>query len=141
MKNILVVLIISALAAVSQAKEQSYTSHCFVQPCKIEGDFDGDGKLDTAELVEGAAKKRGIQIKFSSGKSAVVGAGTKLDKGGDDFIWMTTWQLHKGKIEKSKGAGKAPKAKGDSLLVAEEYVKSAYIYWDGAKLKWYPQEQ
>lgn len=119
---------------------QDYKPHCFAQPCSIKGDFDGDGKEDTAELVE-KQHKRGIRVKFGSGKEVVVGAGNKEVKGLKDLMWMNIWELHKGQIEKSaiKGAAKPPSVKGDSLKLSEEFASSGILYWDGKQFKWYQQ--
>ncbi|WP_210415611.1 hypothetical protein [Bdellovibrio sp. ZAP7] len=114
--------------------------HCFAQPCSIKGDFDGDTKEDVADLVENS-NKRGIRIKFGSGKQVIIGAGEKSIKGLTDLMWMNLWELHKGPIEKAtiKGSGKAPSAKGDTLKLSEEFATSGTLYWDGKEFKWYPQ--
>lgn len=126
----------------AHAKDSSYKAHCFTQPCSIEGDFDGDGLKDRAELIETTDHKKGIEVKFANGKKAVIGAGNKIGNGGVDFLWMDVWSLHKGKIEKpNKKAAKPPTPKGDSLQVAQEFKSSAIIYWTGSKFDWYQLEK
>ncbi|UYL07750.1 hypothetical protein B9G69_011905 [Bdellovibrio sp. SKB1291214] len=135
-------LILMCSFSCSAFAKGDYKSHCFTQPCFIEGDFDGDGMKDRAELVE-ADHKKGIEFTLHSGKTVVVGAGNKIGKGREDFLWMDKWELHKKetKIEKpNKKAAKPPTPKGDSLLVAQEWKSSAIIYWNGKKFDWYQLE-
>ncbi len=131
-------ILISILA--SSIVQAQVKPHCFAQPCSIQGDFDGDKKEDTAELVENQ-HQRGIRVKFGNGKEVLVGAGNKEIKGLNDLKWMNTWELHKGPIEKAtlKGSKKAPTAKGDTLKLSEEYATSGTLYWDGKEFKWYLQ--
>jgi hypothetical protein len=140
MKNIAIILLMS-LTINAYAKDTAYKAHCFTQPCFIEGDFVGDGKMDRAELIETTDHKKGIEVKLATGKKVTVGAGNKIGQGGDDFMWMDLWSLHKGKIEKpNKKAAKPPTPKGDSLQVAQEFKSSAIIYWNGSKFDWYQLE-
>ena len=110
-----------------------------MKPCEIKGDFDGDGKQDRAVLVENGSQK-GIQFKFATGSTALIGAGENIGSSGADMEWMDHWHLYKGKIE--QGATKTnppPNTKGDSILVEKSASASGVVYWDGSKLKWYQQ--
>lgn len=115
--------------------------NCFAKPCEIAGDFDGDGKKDSAKLVRAnlGEKKKGIQIHLATGKTTLIGAGKAFGNGGDDFSWMNTWSLHKGKIEQGTEDGAPPKPKGQSLSVGKDGSASAVIYWDGKQFHWYQQ--
>src|SRR3954465_13670175 len=67
-----------------QVRDKGLEISTKLNPSHLIGDFDGDGKSDTAVLVKNKAGKIGIAITNSrSGKVFVVGAGTTLGNGGD----------------------------------------------------------
>jgi hypothetical protein len=113
-----------------------------IKPSYLEGDFDGDGNMDTAVLVkERSTNKVGIAIVNSTTrKVTILGAGTAIGHGGDDFEWMDSW-----KIYSKKRAAHAPsetsvsRLRGDALLVEKNEAASALIYWNGRKYVWSQQ--
>src|SRR6202008_4854417 len=66
-----------------------------INPFYQRGDFDGDGRVDVAVLVKSiATNKVGIAIVHSKDASThLIGAGTPLGNGGDDFAWMDAWHV------------------------------------------------
>jgi hypothetical protein len=77
-------------ALTSGALVKKYELSSRIDPSFIEGDFNGDGKLDTAVLVkERSTGKIGIAIVHgATGKVVILGAGVGIGNGGDDFEWM-----------------------------------------------------
>src|SRR5262249_31360695 len=67
-----------------------------IHPSHLEGDFDGDRKMDTAVLVkERSTGKLGIAIVHdATGKVGILGAGIAIGNGGDDFEWMDSWKVY-----------------------------------------------
>jgi len=67
-----------------------------MNPSYLEGDFDGDGKMDTAVLMkERSTGKVGIAIGHgATGKVTILGAGSGVGNGGDDFEWMDSWRVY-----------------------------------------------
>jgi hypothetical protein len=61
-----------------------------VNPFYLRGDFDGDGKIDLAVLVDQRSTgKSGIAIIHGvRSKVTILGAGVGIGSGGDDFEWM-----------------------------------------------------
>lgn len=61
-----------------------------VKPFSLRGDFNGDGKADIAVLVkQRSTGKLGIAIiDRVTNKVTILGAGTAVGNGGDDFEWM-----------------------------------------------------
>jgi hypothetical protein len=113
-----------------------------IKPSYLEGDFNGDGRMDVAVLVkERSSGKIGIAIvPGTTEKVTILGAGIGIGNGGDDFEWMDSWQVY----SKTRGAH-APGEKsvlhlrGDALLVEKSEAASALIYWNGKKYVWSQQ--
>lgn len=108
----------------------------------LHGDFNGDGKLDMAVLI--TEKKSGQQgiafVHSNSSLPLVVGTGTTLGNGSDDFNWLDAWSLcGKQPIQQGASDEKPPLLRGDALLVQKLEAASALIYWDGKAHRWYQQ--
>jgi hypothetical protein len=98
----------------------------------LRGDFDGDKKPDIAVLVKDKQTgKLGIAISHSSsGKVFVIGAGTNLSNGGDNFDWADTWKMYpKNNPDKIRGLI----LKGDALIVTKSESGGGLIYWNGTR--------
>ena len=107
-----------------------------MNPFYLRGDFDGDSKIDVAALVkERSTGKFGIAIVHgSTGKVTILGAGTAIGNGGDDFEWMDFWRIHA--RDHATDETSAPKLRGDALLVSKSEAASALIYWNGKRYVW-----
>jgi hypothetical protein len=112
-----------------------------LNPFYLHGDFDGDGRRDTAILVRAnASGKHGIALALSSGRIMIAGAGQEIGNGGDDFGWMDAWHVYrKGPVEPGAAGGAPPKLRGDALMIIRTESASALLWWDGRKLRWYQQ--
>lgn len=108
----------------------------------LRGDFNGDSSNDIAVLVtEKTSNKLGIIVlHFGTNDTFILGAGKIVGNGGDDFNWMTNWDV-KRKEKVGQGAdGKPPPILiGESLFVEKAESASAIICWDGRKYIWYQQ--
>ena len=98
-----------------------------LNPFYQRGDFDGDGKADVAVLVKSiATNKVGVLIAHSKDGSAhLVGAGTPLGNGGDDFAWMDAWH-----VDAAEGAQR------ERLVLEKTESASGVVRWDGRKYLW-----
>ena len=113
-----------------------------MNPSYLEGDFNGDGKMDVAVLVkERSAGKLGIAIVHgTTGKVTILGAGSGIGNGGDDFEWMDSWQVYpKTRATHAAGETGVPHLRGDALLVEKSEAASALIYWNGKRYVWSQQ--
>ena len=110
-----------------------------LNPFYLHGDLDGDGKADLAVLVkQRSTGKLGIAIVHgSTNKVTILGAGTSVGNGGDDFEWMDSWEIY-AKDRATKGTI-TPKLHGDALLVSKSEAASALIYWNGKRYVWFQQ--
>ena len=113
-----------------------------INPSYLEGDFNGDGKMDVAVLVkERYTGKVGVAIvSGTTSKVTILGAGTSIGNGGDDFEWMDSWQVYS-KTRAVHAAGKTSlrHLRGDALLVEKSEAANALIYWNGKRYVWSQQ--
>jgi len=126
-----------AIANGSLAKE--YELSFRISLFYLRGDFDGDGKPDVAVSVkQRSTGKLGVAIiNGATGKVTILGAGTAIGNGGDDFEWMDSWERYsKGRVAKGKSI---PKLRADALLVSKSKAASALIYWNGQRYVWLQQ--
>ena len=113
-----------------------------MNPFYLSGDFNGDGKIDVAVLVkQRSTGKLGIAIVHGkSDKITMLGAGTAIGNGGDDFDWMDSWQVYsKDRVARGAGGTSVPHLRGDALLVSKSEAASALIYWNGKRYVWHQQ--
>ncbi len=130
-------LIDRAIANGSLAKKYEL---CYrMSPSYLSGDFDGDSKMDVTVLVkERTTGKLGIAIIHgATGKVTILGAGTTIGNGGDDFEWMDSWQIYA--KDRATGETSVPKLHGDALLVSKSEAASGLIYWNGKRYVWLQQ--
>ncbi|MEK6285427.1 MAG: hypothetical protein AABO57_06780 [Acidobacteriota bacterium] len=121
-------------------RQYDFSSH--LKPSYLRGDFDGDGKPDVAILVKHkTSRKVGIAVCHSStNKILLIGAGTTVGNGGDNFDWMDIWNVTpKASAAKKVGKARAALLKGDALHVEKSESASALIYWNGRKYVWHQQ--
>lgn len=121
---------------------EKYVFSTRVNPFYIQGDFNGDGKLDCAILVkQKSSGKLGIAIVHAGTNNIkVLGAGRDFGNGGDDFSWMDAWYAYsKGAVSLGVGEGPAPKLKGDALMLIKTESASSLVYWVGTQYRWYQQ--
>jgi hypothetical protein len=130
-------MIDKAIANESLAKK--YELSYRMNPSYQRGDLDGDGKIDVAVLVkERLTEKIGIAIiNGATDKVTIVGAGTAIGNGGDDFEWMDSWEIYS--KDRIANGTSVPKLRGDALLVSKSEAASALIYWNGKRYVWLQQ--
>src|SRR6266576_1733169 len=130
-------MIDKAIANESLAKK--YELSYRIKPSYLRGDFDGDNKIDLAVLVKERSRgKIGIAIiKGVNDKVTVLGAGTAIGNGSDDFEWMDSWEIYS-KARIASGTS-IPKLRGDALIVSKSEAASALIYWNGKRYVWLQQ--
>ena len=108
-------------------------------PSCLIADFNGDGKVDVAVLVkQRSTGKLGLAIIHGATNTVtILGAGTPMGNGGDDFAWMDSWQIYsKARAAHAKRESGMPRIRGDALLVSKTEAASALIYWNGKRYVW-----
>ena len=113
-----------------------------INPYFLQGDFNGDGRLDVAALIEHKrTMQQGIAILHAgSTNPIVVGAGREIGNGGADFSWLDAWSIDARRSIPADAGAKAPLAlRGDALLVQKLESASGLIYWDGRTYQWRQQ--
>jgi hypothetical protein len=129
-----------ALTNVSAGNKYDLSFH--MNPSYLEGEFNGDGKIDVAVLIkERLSGKLGIAIVDGTiGKVTILGAGIGIGNGGDDFEWMDFWKVYsKTRAAHVAGETSVPHLRGDALLVERSEAASALIYWNGKRYVWSQQ--
>jgi hypothetical protein len=111
----------------------TYQLHFGINPFYQRGDFDGDGATDIAVLVRHRSTgKTGIAFVHRTSKSwHVVGAGSPLDNGGDDFSWLGIWR-----VEPGARLTEVPGFRAEVLYVEKPESAGALLYWDGKRYRW-----
>ena len=121
---------------------KKYEVSFHLSPFYLRGDFNGDGKIDVAALVkQRSTGKLGIAIVHGEAeKATILGAGTAIGNGGDDFEWMDSWQVYsKDRVALEGGEKSLPHLRGDALLVSKSEAGSALIYWNRKHYVWLQQ--
>jgi hypothetical protein len=127
----------TAITNGSLGKKYEVSFH--LSPFYLRGEFDGDHKIDIAVLVkQRSTGKLGIAIIHGlANKVTILGAGTAIGNGDDDFEWMDNWEIYtKEAGAKAAGAQSLPHLRGDALLVSKSEAASALIYWNGKRYVW-----
>src|SRR6266496_696214 len=122
------------------AKDYEVSFH--VNPFYLRGDFNGDGEVDVAVLVKQySTGKVGIAIIHGrTNKVAILGAGTHVGNGGNDFEWMDYWQVYpKGRVARGTREPSVPRLHGEALLVGKSEAASGLIHWDGKRYVWFQE--
>ena len=114
----------------------TYALSTRINPYFLQGDFNGDGRLDVAVLVvQKRTMQQGIAILHAGSMTPiVVGAGREIGNGGDDFSWLDAWS-----VSARDTRGKNAPARADALLVQKLESASGLIYWDGSAYRWRQQ--
>lgn len=127
----------------SSSEHEAYALTDRVNPFYLQADFNGDGEMDTAVLVqEKTTGKQGILVAhIGAAEHYILGAGNPIGNGGDDFSWLDAWQVYpQGEVAKSPYVDAAPPTlRGDALLVIKLEAASGIIYWTGTEYGWYQQ--
>lgn len=113
-----------------------------LNPSYLSADFNGDGNIDVAMLVnQRSTGKVGIAMVHAVVNNVLIlGAGTPIGNGGDDFAWMDSWQVYsKGRAAHGEGETGVTRLRGDALLVGKSEAASALIYWNGKRYVWLQQ--
>ncbi len=105
-----------------------FTYH--LNPFYLRGDFNGDSKPDIAILIkETKTKKIGILVIHSDSRHFfILGAGSKIGNGGDDFRWLGVWTIRTNIEEKNQ--------KGEGIYVEKPESAGGLIYWTGDQYVW-----
>lgn len=105
------------------------TESCFLSPCALHLDLDDDGGPDEAQLVDSNGKK-GIRVKFATGRLVLIGAGHDFGNAGDDAAVFDAWR-----VVKRETLDRALPA-GDALLLEKSMSASGMIYCPEARCLW-----
>ncbi len=104
---------------------------CFISPCELQGEFDGDKKQDRATLIH-VGKKHGIRVKFGNGK-------TVMSMEPYEGVLFERWSRHKGKSQQGTSKELFPNLKSDSILIEYDGKGSALLCWNNSKFETYAQ--
>ncbi len=121
---------------------RDYALSVRINPFLLQGDFNGDGRLDVAVLVvHRRSRASGLAILHAGTQQPLfVGAGRSIGNGGDDFSWMDAWSVFSGASAPQGADGLAPpELRGDALFVEKLESASAILYWDGEAYQWHQQ--
>ncbi len=119
-----------------------YSLSTRLNPFLVQGDFNGDAKLDLAILVQHKESGAAGVVIVHAGQSDfhVLGAGTSVGNGGDDFHWMNAWNVFsRGPVSQGADSASPPELQGDALRVQKLEAASGVIYWNGSSYQWYQQ--
>lgn len=119
-----------------------YALRANLNPYFLQGDFNGDDRLDTAVMIrEKSTGKDGIAVVHGPGDVHVLGAGRDTGGRGDNYDWLDAWYVfQRGPVDQGIGEeATPPRLVGDALMVIKTEAASALIYWNGKHYEWYQQ--
>jgi hypothetical protein len=107
---------------------KGYALDARLNPWYLRGDFDGDGKADTALLIKHKASgKTGIAIVHAGATPlAILGAGKEFGNGGDEFSWMDAWYV----------VPDAAKSGAEALALIRTESGGGIAHWNGKRYVW-----
>ena len=120
----------------SKGPRDQYEIGCYLNPFYLRGNFDARGQLDLAVLVtERSSGKRGILVVHRPGLAHfVLGAGTEIGSGGDDFDWLNVW--HVDAAPRSETGQPEAGFVGEVLNLVRLESASGWVGWNGRKYVW-----
>jgi hypothetical protein len=122
-------------------ESQSLELSLRINPFLWQGDFDGDNATDVAVMVKRVSDgKEGIAVLWRKrAVPTVLGAGTDIGNGGDDFSWVDFWGVEeRGSLQESYYADTI-KLEADALIVSKEASASGLIYFVAGEPRWQQQ--
>lgn len=126
----------------SPSRASSLEVCAFVNPFYQRWDFDGDGVVDLAVLVqEKQGGRRGIAVVRGGSSSIVpIGIGHPVGAGGGDLRWMDAWLvLDKQAMAKQRleFRGKwGSSFRGEALVLKKTESASGLVGWNGDSFVW-----
>lgn len=104
-----------------------------LNPYFLTGYFDGDSLADVAvQIQERGGGRRGVaMLHRGSGRPVILGAGTPVGNGGDDWSWLWVWR-----VEEPEGHDEPARRGRQLLLVEKPESASGYLWWDGSGYRW-----
>jgi hypothetical protein len=124
----------------AEARSHAISTH--INPYYLQGDFNGDGQLDSAILVvEKRTGKKGVAIIHSGSRRLhLFGAGRDWGNGSDDFPGLNAWYVYRrGEVAQGATDKPPPRLVGSALMLIKTESASALLYWDGKRYRWYQQ--
>jgi hypothetical protein len=123
------------------SKSQQLELSLRLNPFVWQGDFDGDKALDVAVLVKRSSDgKEGIAVLWrNEATPTVVGAGTSIGGGGDDFSWVEYWGVEESGSLHEGSYAETIRLDADALLVTKEGSATGLIYFVDRKPQWQQQ--
>jgi hypothetical protein len=116
------------------AKEHGLTLSRRINPFLQRGDFDGDGRRTWRCSSRSAGGKVGIVVLHRASSDAhVLGAGSPLGNGGDDFEWMDIWSVE---APAASGDTKARRRAAEALRLEKEGAGGGLVSFEGGRYRW-----
>jgi hypothetical protein len=79
-------------------------------------------------------------VALQAGRVDILGAGTALGNGSDNFDWLDHWYTYtNAPVPRGADGTEPPKLVGDALYVEKSESASAIIYFHGSGYAWYQQ--
>jgi hypothetical protein len=128
----------------AQQFSQHYDITYQMYPQYLRGDFNGDGKTDVAIPISektngklGIAIIHGKQAQAFKHRIVILGAGKPIGAAGDDFKWMSLWNLLKDKkLLPQNERSHLPALQGAMIRILNKDGEAGVIYWGGNKYDW-----
>jgi len=126
------------------AAKSGFTISGKTNPFYLRGDFDGDGKMDFAVVVNHHGEQGIMICRGGKRRTFILGAGIAFDWGSSKPLTdldFDAWMVYpKGRqIGQGVEEGKPPRLLGDAIYVSWSERASAILHWNGQKFKWYQQ--
>jgi hypothetical protein len=120
---------------------RGYRLSARLNPFYLHADFDGDGRRDTAVLIQHSATNQNGMAVFHANRQApfILGSGPAVEGTGYASVFNSWQVMVRGPVQMGADETPPPTLKGDALVLSKLEASSVIMYWTGSAYATYWQ--